>query len=268
MMTFTQFRPQQKMPDKKPQCKTFLPLLFAMVLLSGCALSAVQENKTQIRMLQTMSKIKAAIPDQRAIHVLLKMKPENPTTSLVLWSDKKKYDIGDEIVFFFRAAQNSYVTIFDVGSSGDLRVIFPNAQTPDNRVQKGEIYRVPSVESRFLMQVSGPSGLEIIKAIATLKPWPRVPLNSTAVFSSTSGETALNAESLLKALDQLQDGPWAEDQIEIEIYENKQKFAPPGRERQIKPKPPEKPIDITGTAGITGTPKGEPKIQLSEKSPE
>lgn len=257
-MIFFKFHRQKKVPHKTYKFTLFVYTLAALALLSGCAMFPAEKPSEQKRTVSTATEMHDS-PYNRAVRTLINLKPKRPSTSLALWTNKKTYTIGDEIVFFFRASQDSYVTVFDIGSSGVLRIIFPNAEVQNNRVQKDKIYRVPTTESRFAIQVAGPSGLERIKAIATPRPWDISISNTAPGFSSISREEDQGTQSLLKALEKLQEHPWAESQIEIMIIENGRVHTPPGRARQVKPKPPEKPIDITGTPGRS------PEVQLSEK---
>ncbi|HPT98380.1 MAG TPA: caspase family protein [Armatimonadota bacterium] len=77
---------------------------------------------------------------------------------------------GENIVFKFKADRDCYLNLIDCGTSGQVTVLFPNAYHKDNRIQGGKEYSIPSAEMGFDIQTQGPSGREMVKAIATLRP--------------------------------------------------------------------------------------------------
>ncbi|MBI3947335.1 MAG: caspase family protein [Armatimonadetes bacterium] len=77
---------------------------------------------------------------------------------------------GEKIVFKFRAERDCYLNLIDCGTSGKVTVLFPNAFHKDNRIQAGREYAIPSDEMGFDIETQGPAGLELVKAVATVKP--------------------------------------------------------------------------------------------------
>lgn len=75
------------------------------------------------------------------------------------------YPIGARIVVRFRANRDCYLTLLNIGTSGKLTVLFPNALHSDDRILKGRIYEIPSREDEFEYAITGPPGVEILKAI-------------------------------------------------------------------------------------------------------
>ncbi len=232
--------PIKHQDSSKRNKRTLIPGIFLlMIWLSACA--ALSDPPPHL------SHQKKHISPE--VQTLLTLRPRHTTMNVVIWTDKKSYAIGDEIVFFFRTSEDSYLNLFDLGSSGKLRRIFPN-KAHHNRLFKAEkIHRIPALNSRFAIQVTGPLGIEQIKAIATPEPWFTNPSTKDVDFLNISITQTNERESLRDALEKLKRLPWAEAQTEITIRGNDQIKTPLGQERQIKPKPPEKPIDITGTPG-------------------
>jgi hypothetical protein len=68
---------------------------------------------------------------------------------------------------YFRADRDSYHTLFNIGTSGRLTVLFPNYVFQNNFITANKIYAIPGEEYRFEYELSGPAGVEKIKAIAT-----------------------------------------------------------------------------------------------------
>jgi len=87
-----------------------------------------------------------------------------------LWVDKKdgNYKVGDEVAFFFKADKDCRVTLFNVGTSGKVQILFPNKFQEDNLVKADKAYRFPAQEAEYLFRFKGPGGEDLVKAIATL----------------------------------------------------------------------------------------------------
>ncbi|KAF5418821.1 MAG: protein of unknown function (DUF4384) [Candidatus Methanocomedens sp.] len=110
------------------------------------------------------------------------IKQAKPTFKIELWTAKstegiegvrdikiipKKYRIGDKIVVYFRSDKDCYLTLFNIGTSGELTVLFPNYLFQNNFTRADRIYAIPGDEYPFEYELSGPPGVEKIKAIAT-----------------------------------------------------------------------------------------------------
>lgn len=78
-----------------------------------------------------------------------------------------KYRIGDRIVVYFRSDEDCYLTLFNIGTSGKLTILFPNYLFQNNFTRADRIYAIPGDEYPFEYELSGPPGVEKIKAIAT-----------------------------------------------------------------------------------------------------
>jgi hypothetical protein len=79
------------------------------------------------------------------------------------------YKVGDQIVFTFKTNKDCRLTLFNVGTSGKVHVIFPNASQQDNLVKAGTEYRVPPEGAKFAFKAASPAGDDYVKAIATLE---------------------------------------------------------------------------------------------------
>jgi hypothetical protein len=87
-------------------------------------------------------------------------------------SAQPQYTVGTLIVVRFRATRDCYVTLLNVGTSGKLTVLFPNALHPDDRILAGQCYEVPGPGDDFVYEITGPRGVELLKAVATLEKVP------------------------------------------------------------------------------------------------
>ncbi len=129
--------------------------MFSLLLWSGAALAAEKEAKDIV--IQEASKIHSDNPDFK-----VKIKPARKSG---------KFGIGDRVAFRFTSNRDAYVTIVDIGTSGKVHVIFPTKHHKSNRVVKGRVYTIPAKDSDYVFRVKGPTGVNYVKAIATLKPY-------------------------------------------------------------------------------------------------
>jgi len=74
-------------------------------------------------------------------------------------------------MFFVEAERDCYLTLIDIGTSGNLTVLFPNAYDRNNRIQAGRRYEIPGTSYGFDIHVGGPPSIERVKAIATTQPF-------------------------------------------------------------------------------------------------
>ena len=110
------------------------------------------------------------------------IKQDKPTFRTELWTAERteemrgardikiiprKYRIGDRIVVYFRSDEDCYLTLFNIGTSGKLTILFPNYLFQNNFTRADRIYAIPGDEYPFEYELSGPPGVEKIKAIAT-----------------------------------------------------------------------------------------------------
>lgn len=98
------------------------------------------------------------------------IKNPKPGFNVELWADRKDaaYKVGDEVAFFFKADKDCRVTLFNVGTSGEVQILFPNKFQKDNLVKADKEYRFPAKEAEYLFRFKGPAGEDMVKAIATL----------------------------------------------------------------------------------------------------
>ena len=96
--------------------------------------------------------------------------------SVVAWVDHadNTYALGEQVRLFVRANKEAYLTVLNVGASGKTTMLFPNAHQPQIRVGTHEVVEIPPPGSGASIRVSGPTGQELIKVIASTHPTPVV----------------------------------------------------------------------------------------------
>lgn len=92
------------------------------------------------------------------------------TVQVDLWLDKQcgsPYYTGEKALIYFSTDADGYVTLYDIDTQGNVNVIFPNRNTPDNFVKAGQTYQIPAREADYDLIVEGPEGTEYIDAVAS-----------------------------------------------------------------------------------------------------
>ncbi|MCF8719353.1 DUF4384 domain-containing protein [Nitrospina gracilis] len=182
---------------------------------------------------------------------LVYAQPKNAEFGVRVWTNKKEFEIGDNIVFYVKAERDSYLTLFDIGSGGDATVIFPNAFHKNNFIRAGQTYQIPAPEYGFKFNIEGPAGLERVKAIATLKPGLPVNLDLAQGFHTFKRGTRQGTRDISIIADTFTneaDRSWAESHTEVFIFNRNDSYTRGIRKIPIK-EDPEKPIDMIGTFG-------------------
>lgn len=142
--------------------------------------------------------------------------------SVRISTDKKSYQIGDMIRFGLRVNRDAYVTLVNIGTSGEVAIIYPNRFHPSHFVRGGQDVIVPPPESGFTLTVQGPAGFDQVRAIATVEP---VSLHASD-FGGRQGTTFRSLDrlqtrdlsvSIKSARDQVAPSKWAEDVIAVEV---------------------------------------------------
>ncbi|MFA6222222.1 MAG: DUF4384 domain-containing protein [Desulfomonilaceae bacterium] len=96
---------------------------------------------------------------------------DNPGINVNIWTEDQRsaYQVGDKIVFNFTVDKDCYLTLIDIGTDGQVLILFPNKFDSDNKIQGGQQYRIPPQGSEYAFRLNGPANrVERVKAIASL----------------------------------------------------------------------------------------------------
>ena len=86
------------------------------------------------------------------------------------WFDKPcgaAYVRGEKITINFRTTADGYVTVYDIDTSGQVSILFPNSNFPDNFVKADQIYSMPDPSYTYDLLVDGPEGIEYMDFVAS-----------------------------------------------------------------------------------------------------
>lgn len=138
-----------------------------------------------------------------------------------IWADKTAYRIGETVRFGLRVNRDAYVTLVNIGTSGDVTIIYPNRFHPSHFVRAGQDVLIPPADASFTLTVHGPAGLEQIRAIATEEP---IQLHAgdfggqTAMFRSLDRVQTRNlVVGISKEREKVAPARWAEDALAVEV---------------------------------------------------
>lgn len=105
----------------------------------------------------------------------VQMHPENALFSLHLRTDKSVYHPGEKARIMVTPEKDCSLTLLDVGTSGQVTVLFPNRYQQDNRVLAGQTVVIPGDAAVVDYQVSGPAGVEALIGICRTDNKPVFP---------------------------------------------------------------------------------------------
>jgi hypothetical protein len=119
------------------------------------------------------------------------------------------FRLGDRIRFEFSASADGHVTLIDVGTSGAVTVIRPNAWHRDTSVEANRSYSLPNATApEFDYRLTGRLGVERVAALLTRQPLPAGLLLPDA-GQGTRRLTDEEVERVVSAVEQLPAAEWA-----------------------------------------------------------
>ena len=125
---------------------------------------------------------------------------------VVAWVDHadNTYAMGEAVRVFVRSNKDAYLTVLNVGPSGNTTMLFPNAAQRDARVGANQVVEIPARGSGTSIRVGGPVGRELIKVVASTSPAPlfdAAKLTGAGPFSMVSGGGRSVARDLQVTMD-------------------------------------------------------------------
>lgn len=206
-------------------------ILFVFLVTIGAYLFFEQRQKAEHGDPITMNKLL----DQRLKHI----KNSNQGFDIQVWTEEqtanthardisvaptqkqRNYQPGDKVVILFRANKDCYLTLLNIGTSGKLTILFPNALHPDNFIRANQTYRIPDADYGFEYQLQGPAGTETLKAIATENKIELTELHFTAdgaLFETRTPQVAARDINIIKT--KIASAPpqsWAESRYRFNV---------------------------------------------------
>ena len=98
-----------------------------------------------------------------------------PPFGLRLAVGKPAYRMGDPVSLYASADVPCYLTLVNVGSSGQVRVLLPNAAQPQNLLPAGQTVIFPANASNLRLTPIGPAGVETVVGVCSTDNQPLFP---------------------------------------------------------------------------------------------
>lgn len=160
-----------------------------------------------------------ATPDVTGVAVT--SRPPKDRLQVRVWTDKSMYRIGDTVEFRVRANRDAYVMLVNIGTSGEVTILFPNRLHTSHFTRAGQEIVIPPPEARFVLTVEGPTGFDQVRAIATEEPLRLQATDFTrqaATFRSLNRvETRSLAAAITAERTRVAAERWAEDVVAVEV---------------------------------------------------
>ena len=133
--------------------------------------------------------------------------------SVTAWVDHadNTYAVGERVRLFVKPSKDAYVTVLNVGPSGQTTMLFPNAHQKDNRIAGSQAVEIPPPASGASIKVSAPVGRELIKVVASTSPVPLFPamkMRSAGAFATLDGDARSVARDLQVTMDTQASQEW------------------------------------------------------------
>lgn len=141
-----------------------------------------------------------------------------------VWGQWNKLRKGDSLEFSFTSSKSGFVTILNLGTSGKMTIVLPNALTGSDpnlvKAEQGVNYNfplsfMPDLEGDFEEDAS--SGLEGIYVLVTEKPFFQ--FEQSDDIDSLAEISYDNVQSLIKQLLDMDANSWAAGFLEFEVVE-------------------------------------------------
>ena len=126
------------------------------------------------------------------------------------------YNIGESVKLTVWSNEEAYITVLDIGPTGQVVQLFPNQYQADNHVLANRSIEIAGNNSGAKVTVVGPVGAELIKVIASSKPMTVVSelqLQGRGFFRTIEG----GSRTLLRDLQVMGDQAAAQSETKVAL---------------------------------------------------
>lgn len=127
----------------------------------------------------------------------------------------RTYRGGDELRVTVQSEREGYLYLFYLNASKQVSCLFPNRLQKDNKIPAAKVIAIPAADAKFRLRVAVPFGVEVLKAIVTLKPLDVAGLDLATLTQNEVTGVDLNRLSAAFDAVRTQPGRWAEHSVEI-----------------------------------------------------
>ena len=135
--------------------------------------------------------------------------------NVTAWVDHadNTYAVGEQVRLYVKPSKDAYVTVLNVGPSGQTTMLFPNAHQKDNKIPGNQAVEIPSAASGASIKAAAPVGRELIKVVASTSPVPLFPamkMRSAGPFATLDGGARSVARDLQVTMDTQANQEWGD----------------------------------------------------------
>ncbi len=174
-----------------------------------------QNNNT----LEASEKLISIVNKEKPFKISIEIIPVNTNSS-----GKNNFYIGDAVKIRFESEKDCYLTLVDIGTSGNAHIIVPSVFNIDNFVKANRAIFLPEGEHDVAAMVHGPVGIERIKAFATQKPLNLFDLDFNSISNTsltfTSDKLEKKTEKIIEKLLKEPGDSWCDALCEFHIKSN------------------------------------------------
>ena len=176
-------------------------LIAAVTILPAAAVA--QEDARLLTVEQTaVSAVAAPVGD-----------PAGNPLGVVAWVDHpdNTYAAGERVRLFVQTNKDAYLTVLNVAPDGATTVLFPNRYQTDSLVRANVVTEVPDPAGRARITVSGASGAELIKVIASNRSvslFEAASLGRAGPYSAVQAPAGEAARTLQVVMDEAAHAEW------------------------------------------------------------
>lgn len=170
--------------------------------------------------------------------------PAGNPLGVVAWVDHpdNTYAAGERVRLFVQTNKDAYLTVLNVAPDGATTVLFPNRFQTDSLVRANVATEVPDPSGGARITVSGASGAELIKVVASSRPTPlfeAASLGRAGPFSAVPAGASAAARTLQVVMDESAGVEW-------DVYEKVIRTVPPRPAASAAPAPAAAPVAGAG----------------------
>lgn len=184
--------------------KSAFVVMLAVGLLVGCAAVRAEEGPTL---------------GTREIDVTPAPTSVEPPLDIKLWADREHYRVGEQVIFFVEATNDCHLTLLNVGTSGQVKFLFPSQFQRANLIKAGIVHRIPAPGAPFELTFVGPPGTEGVMAICATDNIPVVtqPTAAGPASSTLPGAPTATVKDIEVQLKPVPKERWATATIKLEV---------------------------------------------------
>jgi len=150
----------------------------------------------------------------------IEVSPTPPPFVLTLRADREsgRYRLGEKVAFSVEVTRDCYLTLLNIGTSGQVKLLFPNQFQSGNLLRAGAPQRVASIGAPFEFTLNGPPGTEGVMAICALDA---IPVGFQPTAGIPPGQVSVTVQVTTKdieaALKPIPKDRWAVATISLEV---------------------------------------------------